>query len=118
MKLHTEVDPGPGHIVLDGDPAPTPHPKKGHSPQFLAHVCCSQTAGWIKMPLGAQVSLGLGHIVLHGDPASPKRGAQPVLELPIPLVGPGPSIESPAPLIGVKIELLGRKYIHNNPLYE
>jgi len=25
-----EVDLGPGHIVLDGDPAPLP--KKGHSP--------------------------------------------------------------------------------------
>jgi len=27
--------------VLDGDPAPTP---KGHSPQFLAHVCCGKMA--------------------------------------------------------------------------
>jgi len=45
--------------------------------------------------------------VLYGDPAFPKKGAQPVLELPIPLVGPGPSIESPTPLIGVKIELWG-----------
>jgi len=37
--------PRPSHIVLDGDPAPTP--QKGHSPQFSAHVCCGQTAGWI-----------------------------------------------------------------------
>jgi len=27
---------GPGHIVLDGDPAPPP--QKGHCPQFSAHV--------------------------------------------------------------------------------
>ena len=27
---------------------------KGHSPQFLAHVCCGQTAGWMKTPLGTE----------------------------------------------------------------
>jgi len=33
MPLGMEVDLGPGHIVLDGDPAP---PVKGHSsPLFL-----------------------------------------------------------------------------------
>jgi len=26
-------------------------PRPRHSPQFLAHVCCGQTAPWIKMPL-------------------------------------------------------------------
>jgi len=50
---------------------PTPLPK-GHSPQFLAHVCCGQTAGWIKMPLGMEVDLGPGDIVLGGDPVPPK----------------------------------------------
>ena len=39
-----------------------PPPKRGHSsPQFSAHVCCGQTAGWIKMPLGMEVGLGPGH---------------------------------------------------------
>ena len=66
MPLGTEVGLGPGHIVLDGDPVT---PAKGHAPQFSAHVCCSQTAGWIKMPLGTQVGLGSGDIVLDGDPA-------------------------------------------------
>jgi len=61
-----EIGLGPDHIVLDVDPAP---PQKGHSPQFSAHVCCGQTAGWIKMPLGTEVGLGPGHIVLDGDPA-------------------------------------------------
>jgi len=36
MKLGINVGLGPGHIVLDWDPAPT----KGHScHQFSAHVC-------------------------------------------------------------------------------
>ena len=67
MKLGTQVGLGPGHIVLDGDAAP---PKKGHNPQFSAHVRCGQTAGWIKMPswYGA---LGPGDFVLDWDPASP-----------------------------------------------
>jgi len=55
-------------------------PPRGIAPQFLAHVCCGQTAGWIKMPLDMEVDLGLGHIVLDGDPAPPKRGtAAPTL---------------------------------------
>ena len=69
MKLDKEVDLGPGHIVLDGDPAPPP--EKGHSPQFSAHVCCGQTAGWIKLPLGTKAGLGPGYIVLDGEPAPP-----------------------------------------------
>jgi len=50
MKLGMEIGLGPGHTVLDGDPAPPPT-KRGHSPQFSAHVCCGQMAGWIKMSL-------------------------------------------------------------------
>jgi len=42
MSVGTEVGLAPGHIVLDGDPAPPP--RKGlSSPHFLAHVCCGQT---------------------------------------------------------------------------
>jgi len=53
--------------VLDGDPAP---PKKEAQPnQFSAHIYCGQTAGWIKMPLGAEVGLGPGDIALDDDPA-------------------------------------------------
>jgi len=67
MKLGMEVGLGPGHIVLDEDPA-TP-PPKGHSlpPQFSAHVCCGQTAGWIKMKLGSEVGIGPGDFVLDGE---------------------------------------------------
>ena len=55
-----------------------PFPKRGHIPQFSAHVCCGEMAGWIKMPLGTKVGLGPGRIVLHVDPAPPpKRGTAP-----------------------------------------
>ena len=76
MALGIEVGLSPGHIVLDGDPPPLS--KRGHSPQFLALVCCCLTAGWIKMPFGTEVGLDPGDIVLHGDlaPLPQKRGAQ------------------------------------------
>ena len=67
-----------------GRPRPRPHcvrwgpsspPQKRHSPQFSAHVCCGQMAGWIKMPRGTGWH---GNIVLDGYPAPPlrKKGAQ------------------------------------------
>jgi len=64
-----EVGLGPGHIVLDRDPAPLS--KKAQCPQFSAHVCCGQTARWIKMPLGTEKDLGPGDFVLDSDPAPP-----------------------------------------------
>ena len=63
MKLGLQVGLVPGHIVLDGDPAPSP---KGHSPRFSAHICCGQMAVWIKMPLGMEVGLGPGNFVIDG----------------------------------------------------
>ena len=59
---------------------PSRLPKKGAEPppQFLAHVYCGHTAGWIKMPLGTEVGLGPDDIVLDGDPAPPPpKGAEP-----------------------------------------
>jgi len=73
MKLSMEVGLGPGHTVLDGDPAP-PSQKGQSSVQFSAHACCGQTAKWIKMPVGTVVDLGPGGIVLDGNPAPPKKG--------------------------------------------
>ena len=81
MKLGVQVGLGPGHIVLDKDQAPLP--LKEHNPQFSAHICCGQMAGWIKMPwikmpLGMEVGIGPGDFVLDGDPAPlPKRGRSP-----------------------------------------
>jgi len=57
-----------------GRPGPVHHPKKGRSPQFLAHIYCSQPAAWIKMPLGMEVGLSLRDFVLDGDVASPEKG--------------------------------------------
>ena len=53
------------HIVLDG--AQLPLSQRGTAPQFSAHVCCGQMAGWIKMPLGREVGLVPGHIVLDSS---------------------------------------------------
>jgi len=61
MKLGVQVGLCPGHIVLDGDPAPPPQEGGEPPPQFSAHVHCAKTAGWIKMALGREVSLGPGH---------------------------------------------------------
>ena len=79
---------GSGCQLVGGRPRPkrhcvrwgpsSPPQKGGTSIQFSAHVCCCQTAGWIKMPLGAKVGLGPGHIVLHGDPTPPpNKGHSP-----------------------------------------
>jgi len=77
MPLRMEVNLCPGHIVLDGDPAPLP--KKATQPplQFLAHFYCGQMAGRIKITLSAEVGLSPGHIVLDGHPAPPKKGHSP-----------------------------------------
>jgi len=79
MKLGMQVGLAPGHNVLDGDPAPPP--QRGTVPQFSAHICCGQMAGWIKMSLGMEVDLGQGDFVLYGDGATqlplPKKGAEP-----------------------------------------
>jgi len=75
----------PGHIVLDGDPASPP--PKVHSPQFSAHICCGQMAGWIKMPLGMEIGLGPGDFLLDGDWAPlPKKGAEPPSFRPMSIV--------------------------------
>ena len=75
MKLGTQVRLGPGYIMLDGNPALPP--PKGHNPQFSAHICCGQMAGWIKMPLGMEVGLDPSDTVLDGDPAPlPKKGGR------------------------------------------
>jgi len=61
MALGIEVGLGPGHIVLDRDPAPLS--KKGHSPLIFG-----QCPLWPNdsMPLGTEVYLGPGDVVLDG----------------------------------------------------
>jgi len=73
-KLGVQVDLGPGHTVLDGDPPPPP--LKGHSPPFSAHICYGQMASWIKMPL---VRSPGEFVLVRWGPCypSPKRGRSP-----------------------------------------
>jgi len=52
--------------------------KKGHSPQFLAHVYCGQTAGCISIPLGTEVGLDPGDFVLDGDTSCPLKAVPPI----------------------------------------
>jgi len=69
-----EVGLGPGDFVFDGDLA-TSRTKGTPTPtQFLAHVYCGQTAGWMKAPLYTEVDLGTGHIVLDVVPAVREKG--------------------------------------------
>jgi len=61
------------HCDSWGSSSPT---RKGHSPQFSAHVYCGQKAGCIRIPLGTEVGQGPGDIVLDGDP-DPNKGHMP-----------------------------------------
>jgi len=76
MKLGIEVGLGAGHTVLDKDSAPSPE-RGTAAPYFLAQVYCSQTAGWIKMPLGTKIGLGPGHNCVRWGPSPPQRGIAP-----------------------------------------
>jgi len=70
MKLGIGL--GPGHTVLDGDSAPPP--QMGTAPQFSAHICCGQMAGWMKMPLGMEIGFGPGDCVGWGPRSPPQKG--------------------------------------------
>ena len=64
MPLGMDVGLSPGDFVLDSHP-------------FSVHVCCGQTAAWIKMPLGTKVGLAFlrdGDIVFNVDSATPQKG--------------------------------------------
>ena len=61
IPLGTDVDLGPGNIVLHGTPA-SPPPNGYTHPSIFPHVCSGQTVGWSKMPLATEVDHGPGHI--------------------------------------------------------
>ena len=76
MKLGMQVGLSPGHIVLDGDPAPLP--KKGTEPPFSAHVCAKWLHG-LRCHLVWRYSLGPSDFVLDGNPTPlPKKGHSPL----------------------------------------
>jgi len=101
--------PRPGHIMLDGNPASPPQTR--HSPQLSAHVCCGQTAGWIKKfkaPLGTDVDLGPDNIVLDGDQAPPTKKKSWGPQHPIPqilahVLWPNGSMDQDGTLYGVSL---------------
>jgi len=47
MKFDTEVGLGPGHIVLDGDPAPPPPSKKGEGTPPIFGPCPLWPNSWM-----------------------------------------------------------------------
>jgi len=51
------------HYVRWGPSSPQ---KTGHSPQYLAHVYCGQTAGWIKMPVSSTFPQKGGTVPIFG----------------------------------------------------
>jgi len=56
-----------------------PKKKWEQQPAIFGLCLCSQTTGWIKMPLGTKVGLGPGDILcLMGTQLSPKRGIPPI----------------------------------------
>ena len=73
-----QVSLGPGHIVLDGDPAPLP--QRGTAPFPISGPYLLRPNGCIDqdMSLGMELGLGPGDFVLDGDPAPlPKKGGAP-----------------------------------------
>jgi len=65
-KFGMQVGLGPGHIALDGDPAPLP--QKGTAPQFSAHICWGPNGCMDKMSLGMELGLGSRDFVLNFRP--------------------------------------------------
>jgi len=78
MKLGMQVGLGPGHFVLDGDPAP-PSQKAGGAPQIFG-PCLLRPNGWMD-ETGTWHGVGLspGDFVLDGDPVPfPQKGRIPL----------------------------------------
>jgi len=73
MPLDMEVGLGPGDFVLDGEQTPRDQ-KRGTVPNFRPHMCCGQTAGWIKMPLDTDVGLGQVALCRRGTQIPSKKG--------------------------------------------
>ena len=78
MKLGMQVSLGPGHIVLDGDPAPLP--QRGTAPFPISGPYLLRPNGCIDqdMSLGMELGLGPGDFCVRWGPRSlPKNGQSP-----------------------------------------
>jgi len=81
MKLGMQLGFGPGHIVLDGDPAPLPKGQRGTAPNVGPYLLWPN--GWIKIPFSREVGLDPSDIVLGRTQLFlPKKGTEP------PIFGP------------------------------
>jgi len=77
MSLGMEVPSAKATLCSMGTQLYTSRKKGTPTPtQFLAQVCCGQTAGWIKLALGTEVNVGAGDVVLDGGRSSLLKGAQ------------------------------------------
>jgi len=59
------------HCIRLGPSSPMKRDTAAPPPHFSAHVCCSQRAGWIKMPVGTEVGLGQTKNCVRWGPSSP-----------------------------------------------
>jgi len=94
MPLGTEVGIGPGHMVLYGDAASPPLPRKGGgraAPNFRPMSIVAKRLNGCqdlndKMPVDTEI--GLGRVVLDGDPTipSPERDTAAPIFLPTSIV--------------------------------
>jgi len=78
MKLGTQVGLSPGHIVLDGDPAPLPQKVKNSNFRPIS-VVTQWLHGSRCYVLGMEINLSPGDLVLDGDHVPPpqKEGGAP-----------------------------------------
>ena len=79
--------------------------KKWWSALFIHAINVTVVAAW-RVHCQFQLSDSKSHLTFRRDIARTLMKTPPVLELPVPLVGPGPPIDSPAPPIRCKIEHL------------
>ena len=78
MPLGMEVGLGPGHIVLDGDPALRPL-KRGHSPLIFA-PCLLWSNGWMDQ-----------HVTWYEGRPQPRPHCYMGTQLPTPKTGTAPN---------------------------
>jgi len=117
MKLGMQVGLSRFHIALDGYLAHPP--QRGTVPQFSAHICCGQMAGWIRMPLGRELGVDPSGSVRWGPSSPPlKRGHT---ERPLPNFRPmsivAKRLDGPRQhLLGTKVGLgPGNTVLDGNP---
>ena len=70
MKLGMEVGLGPGHNVLDGDPAPLPQ----RDTPILGHVCCGQTVAHLSYTAEHLLIFRLEMVCFHTSDAQINSG--------------------------------------------